>query len=99
MARSTRFVANPGFAAQVTRENVDEMREAARAAQQIARSTAPVDDGDYRDGIEVIDEPDGATLVGRDWKSHWVEFGSRNNPASRNLTNAAMRVAADVDVK
>ena len=98
MAR-TRFVPNRGFQDQVARENVDKMRSAAREAADIARSTAPVDQGDYRDGIEVIDEVDGATLAGTDYKSHWIEFGSENNPATRNLTNAALATGCDVTVR
>lgn len=53
----------------------------AREAAEYARSIAPVDEGDYRDGIQVAHR--GASGVGvefSDWKSHIIEFGSVDTP-------------------
>lgn len=53
----------------------------AREAAAYARSIAPVDEGDYRDGIQVGHR--GASGVGvefTDWKSHIIEFGSEDTP-------------------
>lgn len=76
---------NAGFLASLAES--DEMKgviaKATEAVADRARGFAPVEEGDYRDGIEtdMVDGPDGP--VGRvnatDWKSHWIEWGSRNN--------------------
>lgn len=53
----------------------------AREAAAYARSIAPVDEGDYKDGIQVGRR--GASGVGvefTDWKSHIIEFGSVDTP-------------------
>jgi hypothetical protein len=47
----------------------------------IAKSKAPVDEGDYRDGIQVGRR--GATGVGvefTDWKSRLIEWGTDDTP-------------------
>jgi len=52
----------------------------AREAAAYARSIAPVDEGDYRDGIQVANR--GASGVGvefSDWKSHIIEWGAEGN--------------------
>jgi hypothetical protein len=51
----------------------------AREAANYARSIAPVDEGDYRDGIQVMHL--GASGVGvafTDYKSRWIEFGTED---------------------
>lgn len=68
------------------------LHEKAEEAAEIARSTAPVDSGRYRDSIEVDDNQ----LVSTDWKAHFIEFGTIHNRAMRTLTNAAARVARTV---
>lgn len=53
----------------------------AREAVTYARSIAPVDEGEYRNGIQVGHR--GASGVGvefTDWKSHIIEFGSEHTP-------------------
>jgi hypothetical protein len=67
-------------------------RDAADAAASIARSMAPVDEGDYVAGIEVQDTPGGgARVLASDQKSAWIEFGipSRGIPANFVLRRAA----------
>lgn len=51
----------------------------AREAAAYARSIAPVDEGDYRDGIQTVHL--GASGVGvafTDHKSHWIEYGTED---------------------
>ena len=50
---------------------------------ETARSLAPVDEGDYRDSIEVEKKfgatPDGMPtkrVISRDWKAHFIEYGT-----------------------
>lgn len=52
----------------------------AREAAAYARSIAPVDEGDYRDGIQV--QHIGVSGVGvafTDWKSRIIEYGAEGN--------------------
>lgn len=53
----------------------------AREAAAYARSIAPVDEGDYRDGIQTVHV--GASGVGvafTDFKSIWIEYGTVDTP-------------------
>jgi hypothetical protein len=68
-------------------------RERAEQAADIARSNAPVGKGDYRDSIGVEQEGDTVQLVARDFKAHWIEWGTIHNRAFGTLTNAAQEVA------
>lgn len=55
--------------------------EMAKEGVALAKSRAPVDEGDYRDGIQVGRR--GASGVGvefTNWKSRLLEYGSENNP-------------------
>jgi hypothetical protein len=53
----------------------------ARQAADYARSIAPVDDGDYRDGIRVGRRGNrGVVVEFSDYKSHWVEYGTEDMP-------------------
>ena len=65
--------------------------DVAERVADIARSTAPVVSGDYRDGIEAQKTKNGARVFASDYKSAWVEFGipSRGIGAQFNLRNAA----------
>ena len=57
---------------------------------EIARSTAPVVTGAYRDGISAQKTPHCARVIASDNKSSWIEFGipSRNQPARFILRRA-----------
>lgn len=67
-----------------------EAKEAAEKIARVARETAPVQDGDYRDGIVTQQTRTGYRVVATDQKSAWIEFGipSRNVPAKFNLRRA-----------
>ncbi|MGQ9348947.1 HK97 gp10 family phage protein [Mycolicibacterium gilvum] len=55
--------------------------EMAKEGVAIARAKAPVDEGDYRDGIQVGRR--GASGVGvefTDWKSRLIEYGTQETP-------------------
>jgi len=58
---------------------------------EIARSTAPVVTGAYRDGITAQKTPHGARVYASDNKSTWIEFGipSQGRAATFNLRRAA----------
>lgn len=52
----------------------------AKEAVDYAKSIAPVDDGEYRDGIRIGRKGTKGVLVEfSDYKSHWVEYGSAHN--------------------
>lgn len=63
----------------------------ARQGVQYARSIAPVDEGDYRDGIRVGRLGNtGVAIEFSDWKSHFVEFGTEDqepNPVRARTEN------------
>lgn len=73
--------------------------EAANKIADIARETAPVETGDYRDGIIVQATPRGARVLASSNKSAWIEFGvpANNEPAKFNLRNAAKAAGYDFE--
>lgn len=79
------------------------MRVYAEAGEKAAKDIAPVGryagGGDYRDGIEAtvgVRGARGGVIVGRvnakDFKSHWIEFGTIRQPAKAVLRRALERV-------
>ena len=52
----------------------------AEQAAEYARSIAPVDTGAYRDSIKVERRGSKVRVVWKDYKSHWIEYGSEHNP-------------------
>lgn len=71
------------------------LRVRAEAAAGLARSSAPVLSGAYRDSIDV----DGTDLVATDFKANWIEKGTARFRARRTLTNAAQAVADRIRVE
>ena len=63
----------------------------AREGVRYAKSIAPVDEGDYRDGIRVGRRGNrGVEIEFSDYKSHWVEFGTEDqepNPVRAKTEN------------
>lgn len=55
-------------------------RELAEDAVKFAQSKAPVDEGDYRNGIKVIEDGDEVGIGFTDPKSHIIEYGSEDTP-------------------
>lgn len=92
MATRLRLTMIPGFEKLLAADAAVQELEHERAEQAaaIARDLAPVESGDYRNGIEA----DGNMLNATDWKSHWIEWGSEHNPAHAVLRNAAAQVAS-----
>ncbi|MCG7596357.1 HK97 gp10 family phage protein [Mycobacterium sp. PSTR-4-N] len=70
----------------------------ARQGVEYARAKAPVDEGDYRDGIRVGREGNSGVMIEfSDWKSHFIEFGTENqepNPV-RAQTEDYLRARED----
>ena len=66
-------------------------KDAADQIADIARGTAPVETGEYVDGIQVQETKSGARVFASDYKSAWIEFGvpSQGQPAHFNLRKAA----------
>lgn len=95
MSTKFKLVMVPGFEKVLEREAGVKaaQRAAAERAAEIAQENAPVESGDYRDGIGVDDD---GNLVATDWKSHWIEWGSEHNRAFATLRNAAREVASRV---
>lgn len=57
------------------------MRRAAEAAVPEVQGLAPVDTGEYRNSIKVVDTPTGARIVADDDKASHIEFGTEDTPA------------------
>ena len=99
---TSRFVRNPMFEAQLKRADFlqDAMLEVAEDIADNAVAIAPVEEGDYRDGIEAVSEGEGARVNANDWKSGFVEFGTTNNPAwaplRRGCESAGLRLEGSV---
>lgn len=61
-------------------EVVDARLAKAREAANHAKSIAPVDEGDYRDGIQVRRRGNDVSVDFEDFKSHIIEYGSEHTP-------------------
>lgn len=72
---------------------VAHVAEAAMNIAETAKALAPVDEGDYRDGIEAIWGIEDGTAIGRvnaNWfTSHWIEWGTNDTPTFAVITRAA----------
>lgn len=85
------FIPNRGFARELKAERsyVEGMAAAAAPAAQNARDIAPVDEGDYRDGIRVTIDGDEVRIDAMDWKSGFIEYGTEDTPVFAPLRRGA----------
>lgn len=81
------------YAAEAVREaralSKTERVKIAQAAAADARSAAPVQTGEYRDGIGVDQSGDQVAIVDTDPEAFYKEYGTSDTPAHATLTNAA----------
>ena len=63
--------------------------EIAQQAADIARSTAPVQSGEFQDGIGVETSGDKVAIVNNDPEAGYKEYGTSDTPAHATMTNAA----------
>lgn len=93
MAKLTDFIpqADIDFALENDDEVIAYKVAVAKQGVDYAKSIAPVDDGDYRDGIRVGRSGNtGVEIEFSDHKSHWVEFGTEDqepNPVRARTEN------------
>lgn len=59
-----------------------------------ARELAPVDEGDYRDGIQATVDGDEVRVDAMDWKSNFIEFGTVDTPVFAPLARGARQAGA-----
>jgi Bacteriophage HK97-gp10, putative tail-component len=88
------FVLNPAAgdelaASQRCRDGLREIGEQYAAA---VRAAAPVESGDYRDSVEVVDRGGVVSVVLSDLAAHLVEFGSVNNQPYAPVRRAALAI-------
>lgn len=57
------------------------LKRGAEAAAREAQRLAPVDTGEYRASIRVVDSADGVRVVANDDKATFIEFGTSDTPA------------------
>lgn len=92
---ASRFVPNPGFLAEFSRSKqlLDVLKGKADEAADNARAVAPVQFGDYQDGIEAVSGIEGGMAVGRvnanHFTSHWIEAGTSDTPTFAPLRKGA----------
>jgi hypothetical protein len=95
------FLPNPRFPLEMAKDAVlvAQLASAAKGAEENAKALAPVREGDYRDGIEVVVEGSEVALVGTYWTSHFLEFGTVDTPAfaplRRGVRAAGLRLKED----
>lgn len=89
-----RFVPNRNLDNELRREvrYKVELLAAAKDAETAAKSFAPVRTGAYRDGIKAQIQGGDVVLSATDFKSHWIEWGSANNPPSAPLRRGVRAV-------
>lgn len=71
--------------------STDQRAQIAREAAADARADAPVQTGEYRDGIGVEVEGDVVRIVDNDPESVYKEYGTVDTPAHAVLTDAARK--------
>lgn len=95
---SAKFIPNPQCIPMIKRSKdlQDSLGSAANKIADTAKSIAPVRTGAYRDSIEGIDGLEKSEVLGRviakDFKAHWIEFGTTDTP-----TFAVLRKAAELN--
>lgn len=89
MARVTIYTA--ACIAEAERGSVKGRTEVAIAAAEVARSTAPVESGEFRSGMGTQVSGTDVLIVSNDPESGYKEYGTSDTPAHMTLTNAARR--------
>lgn len=69
--------------------STEQRAQIAHQAAGIARARAPVETGEYRDGIGVEVDAPKVRIVDNDEESFWKEYGTEDTPAHATLTDAA----------
>lgn len=72
---------------------IPELEWKVKSAEVAAKAIAPVETGRYKESIEsAVGFDERAKIIGRlyskDWKAHWVEFGTIKEPAHAPLRRA-----------
>jgi hypothetical protein len=70
------------------------LAELAQPIADNAREFAPVDEGDYRDSIEVTIDGNEVRVDAFDWKSNFLEFGTSDTPIFAPLAKGARAAGA-----
>lgn len=71
------------------RASTEQRARIAHEAAGIARGRAPVETGEYRDGIGVEVDGDSVRIVDNDPEAFYKEYGTSDTPAHATLTDAA----------
>lgn len=100
-----RFVPNPAFEGELLRSTIllNPLKDAAEDIAEHVKAVAPVEDGDYRDGIEGVAGMTSSGATGRvnanDWKSVFIEFGTSEHafgaPMHRGVEAAGYTLKGD----
>lgn len=103
------FLPNPKFreTLEATQEYRDGLEEAAQPAADRAKDYAPVDEGDYRDSIQIVkvDVPmrtgrrvveGGVYITATDFKAHWIEHGTAKTAPQAPLRKGAMAAGLEI---
>lgn len=89
MARIRVTIYDRQAVAEAYRASTEQRAQIAHQAAGIARDTAAVDTGEYRDGIGVEVDGDDVRMVDNDPDSFYKEYGTEDTPAHAALTDAA----------
>lgn len=92
--------------------DADKFAEHCEPAAELARTFARAEayeEGDYLEGLGIVVHEESVYLAGRDWKSHWIEYGVEGGgvrgttfvPAlfilRRAVTGAGLRLTESAD--
>jgi hypothetical protein len=81
MAELTDFIDPDEIAEALTGEEVHQGKlELARRGVEYAKSIAPVDSGEYQDGLDVEDDGDEVYVAAYDPISNLIEYGTQDTP-------------------
>jgi hypothetical protein len=92
-----KFIPNPRFEYEFLRslEAKEMVEDTTEAIAQRAKEIAPRDSGDYADGIKAED----GKVIGTDWKSHLIEWGTIKTPPFAPLRRAAEQIVGTENVR
>jgi hypothetical protein len=93
------FIPDPDFIKEMTSdaEFKQGLKDATEPAKTIAEQIAPVLTGAYRDAFVIVEEEGEIRFGNTDWKAHFIEWGTEEQPPQAILRRSASSAGLRID--
>jgi hypothetical protein len=93
------FIPNPSFVKDLADDSEfkEGLKQAAEPAKTIAEQVAPVLTGAYRDAFVIVEEEGEIRFGNTDWKAHFIEWGTEEQPPQAVLRRSASAAGLRID--